>query len=59
MNHQIKTRQAVDIKFKNISYFAPSAEGKKQILNAISGEFKHSELNAIMGPSGAGKMRIK
>lgn len=45
-------------RFKNINYIVKSKVGEKVILDNVSGTVKWGHVLAIMGPSGAGKVRF-
>lgn len=49
----------VDITFKNLSYRITARDGKSlDIIKNITANYNHSQLCAIMGPSGAGKTTL-
>ncbi|KAL4437737.1 hypothetical protein ABPG74_012412 [Tetrahymena malaccensis] len=51
-------RQKIDIVFKNIDYSVKNKKQTRQILKGINGICKNSQLNAILGSSGAGKTSL-
>lgn len=63
--HFFPKRQAVDVRFDNVTFKASSwsFQGRiswetKNILHGVSGTFKSGHLSVIMGPSGAGKSTL-
>ncbi|XP_018573014.1 ATP-binding cassette sub-family G member 4 [Anoplophora glabripennis] len=62
--HHFPKKQAVDLKFENITFTSWSwsitkfKREVKKILHGVSGQFKSGELSVIMGPSGAGKSTL-
>ncbi|KAL4474928.1 hypothetical protein ABPG74_001624 [Tetrahymena malaccensis] len=54
----VHNKRGVDISFSNINYTIHTKNGKRKILNNLSGVCKSGTVTAILGPSGGGKTSL-